>query len=329
MNKRIEWIDTLRGFAMFYVILGHAFVTKSNFIRKYIYSFHMPLFFFISGMTSKKYDLSWLDFLKKKAKSLLLPYLCLNIFVLILKYLFHFTLGIYNNLDLTQNIIHIFKGYSNTLPCIQSWFIICLFVIEVLFYAITKYIKNDKSVALAVIAVFILGYLNSIYSLSFLKFWHIDTALVGLLFYYLGYIFMKYLPVYNKVLLENKYIVLSGLLLVIGYLLQSVNGKISMNGNEYANVAIFLLASMVTIIGILVFVNIILKKSKLFRGIGVMSIFFLGYHGFILTIFKSFYPSFLSSDILTILTSFITLLIIYPIAVLALKYTPILVGKFK
>lgn len=327
MSKRIEWIDTLRGFAMFFVILGHAFVKRSNYIRKYIYSFHMPLFFFISGMTTKKYDLTIKEFLKKKAKSLLLPYLCLNIFVLILKYILHFTLSIYNNLNLTDSFIYLLKGYSNSLPCIQSWFIICLFVIEFLFFLITKYIKNDKYVGLTIVLVFILGYLYSVTGWNFLVIWHIDTALVGLLFYYCGYLFMRHIEKYNKIITDNKSIIICVLLLVLGYILQSINSKVSMNVNDYGNVFIFLIACFITILGIIILINILFKKSRLFKGIGLMSIFYLGYHGFILTIFKNYAPTMLSNDLLTVLTSFITLLILYPLAKLVLKYCPILVGK--
>ena len=78
MKKRIEWIDTLRGFAMFFVVLGHAFVEKNNIIRNYIYSFHMPLFFFISCLTTERKDISFFDYLKKKIKSILISYIMLN-----------------------------------------------------------------------------------------------------------------------------------------------------------------------------------------------------------------------------------------------------------
>lgn len=52
MNNRIEYIDILRGFAIFLVTLGHV-LEKSGYhessLFAFIYSFHMPLFFCISG----------------------------------------------------------------------------------------------------------------------------------------------------------------------------------------------------------------------------------------------------------------------------------------
>ena len=53
--SRIVYLDSLRGFAILLVIIGHLiqFNYKSgieNHIFNLIYSFHMPLFFFISGL---------------------------------------------------------------------------------------------------------------------------------------------------------------------------------------------------------------------------------------------------------------------------------------
>ncbi len=50
---RIGFIDGMRGFAIFLVILGHVLLMGFNLghalLTQIIYSFHMPLFFFISG----------------------------------------------------------------------------------------------------------------------------------------------------------------------------------------------------------------------------------------------------------------------------------------
>lgn len=56
MKSRVQYIDALRGFGILLVVAGH--LIQYNYSQCYttpvfniIYSFHMPLFFFISGMT--------------------------------------------------------------------------------------------------------------------------------------------------------------------------------------------------------------------------------------------------------------------------------------
>lgn len=50
-NKKVLWIDQLRGIAIFLVILGP--VELPDKINGLIYSFHMPLFFIFTGLTMK------------------------------------------------------------------------------------------------------------------------------------------------------------------------------------------------------------------------------------------------------------------------------------
>lgn len=58
-SKRIEYFDVVRGFAMLLVILGHCNMSIMASLNKFILSFHMPLFFFISGIFAKNmYDKS-------------------------------------------------------------------------------------------------------------------------------------------------------------------------------------------------------------------------------------------------------------------------------
>ena len=88
-NNRLKHLDIARGICIFFVVLGHAIIPsiRNNnkileYIYKYIYSFHMPVFFIISGIIFEnnvyKYD-SKLQFLKKKAKLLLVPYLTFSV----------------------------------------------------------------------------------------------------------------------------------------------------------------------------------------------------------------------------------------------------------
>ena len=54
-NKRIQYIDIAKTLGIILVIAGHI-VSSDTEIKKVIYSFHMPLFFMLSGMLLKVKD---------------------------------------------------------------------------------------------------------------------------------------------------------------------------------------------------------------------------------------------------------------------------------
>ena len=57
ISKRIEYIDIARGIGILLVVMGHNdFSLISPFLFKLIYSFHMPLFFFMSGIFFKPHS---------------------------------------------------------------------------------------------------------------------------------------------------------------------------------------------------------------------------------------------------------------------------------
>ena len=79
-RKRIELIDLAKAITIFLVILGH---TTGNLdtpmYRRVLYSFHMPLFFFLAGLSIKPSLVKgwemWLQFLKKNILALVVPFL--------------------------------------------------------------------------------------------------------------------------------------------------------------------------------------------------------------------------------------------------------------
>lgn len=73
---RIEWIDVAKGIGIILVVFGHCLLTGST-ARQLIFSFHMPLFFFLAGCTFRPRGLK--EAACRSAKSLLIPY-CLLFF---------------------------------------------------------------------------------------------------------------------------------------------------------------------------------------------------------------------------------------------------------
>ena len=75
MPKRIEYLDIAKGIGILLVVLGHNdFEVISLFMQRLIYSFHMPLFFFLSGYFINT-AVPFFDFFKKRFHALIKPYL--------------------------------------------------------------------------------------------------------------------------------------------------------------------------------------------------------------------------------------------------------------
>lgn len=71
-KRHIEWIDSLKGLAIILVVLGHN-TGGENDAYHFFYTFHMPLFFLISGfLFSMKPPL---EYLKRSFRHLMVPYI--------------------------------------------------------------------------------------------------------------------------------------------------------------------------------------------------------------------------------------------------------------
>lgn len=52
-NKRMEWIDVAKGLGLVLTILGHLLYSGTwSTLNKFIYSFHMPMYFILSGFVA-------------------------------------------------------------------------------------------------------------------------------------------------------------------------------------------------------------------------------------------------------------------------------------
>ena len=76
--QRINWIDWAKSIAIIMVVFGHIPENTNNFLIRYICTFHMPLFFFISGYLSKR-QTNLSKNIKKYWHSLIIPYFIYNI----------------------------------------------------------------------------------------------------------------------------------------------------------------------------------------------------------------------------------------------------------
>lgn len=80
-KMRYGWVDDSKGIVILLMVLGHT--NLPEFADRWIWAFHMPFFFFISGLfTGYSYPLS--EFVCHKAKQLLKPFIVYSVIVVLL-----------------------------------------------------------------------------------------------------------------------------------------------------------------------------------------------------------------------------------------------------
>lgn len=180
---RIEWVDTAKGLGLLFVFIGHL---KTPFLATWFYTFHMPLFFFLSGLVYK--HVCWDGFIGKRFKRLVIPYFCLG-FVIFAVWC----------------IIYAFQGKCNTEYwgmlrdfLIQRgfwtvWFLAALFFASILQWIVVCVAKDKKPLILILSSVLCL--------LAFIYYrlggkvlpWCIDVAFVAQFFMNVGYLTKNWL----------------------------------------------------------------------------------------------------------------------------------------
>ena len=164
--KRIEWIDLAKGMAIFLMVCGHTSIPIS--ISNWIWSFHMPLFFIVSGMLffPKRY-LSFITFVKKRCRTLLLPWIVFTIVTI--------CYSPTESLNLLSNCNNLFA----------LWFLPVLFITELIGYYIVK-IRFWGGKLIFAILLATIGFEMDIYNVN-LPF-DVEVSLYASLFYVVGYI---------------------------------------------------------------------------------------------------------------------------------------------
>lgn len=85
MNKRLDYIDTAKGIGIILVVIYHHLL-GAEFINNWISSFHMPLFFMITGYLyafRDDYTKPVGKFIVQKLKGLMCPFATLSFIVII------------------------------------------------------------------------------------------------------------------------------------------------------------------------------------------------------------------------------------------------------
>lgn len=294
--QRIKYIDILRAIAIFLIVFGHAIVhsLNSHIIFNIVYSFHVPLFFMISGFTFNNTGKEFKKFFKNKFFRIVVPYFIWALLFLIPYYLFgrdvKENLGNTGSFDLLENIYNVFYGvgaFSRLKQNTPLWFLPALFTMEIIFYIIFKIKDKIKYKYRDVLILIILFTLSCIsYKFNTLIFpFGINTLLNLGFFFYFGYIIRNY-SLIEKIYHKKICLIF---LSIIGILAGVLNDNVSCVDYFYGNILLFYISSISLSLVIFSIARRI-SKSDILEYIGKNTMGILIFHKLIIVVFQNKIP---------------------------------------
>ncbi|MEG6615950.1 acyltransferase family protein [Peptococcaceae bacterium 1198_IL3148] len=325
MSVRIEWLDSLKGLAIILVVWGHLNIPIEA--ETIIYSFHMPLFFFISGYLFKQNNRTLKQYVQRKVNSLLIPYFFFAVMSIPFGILLDFVYQ--NEINPLLMFMHFFFLSGSVGWNAPLWFLIVLFLIEVIYFVVNSSKINN---GLFIILSFVLGYALALSGMRYPLGLHLISW--GLVFYYLGNVARERLVIEKMATTIAKTLIFLIPLAIINIVFGlMMNVKVSMYVNQLGNYLYFYIAA---IAGILFMCCLMSKlpSFKILNFFGNNTLLVLATHYGALYVYKLidqpvFGHAFMddNSYFISILLTVVTLIVSVPLAHFVNKYLPFVVGK--
>ena len=300
ISQRIVWLDIAKALGIVAIVLGHTI--QGGLVKKYVYSFHVPMFFFLQGITfsvTKMEKRPFPAYLKHRAKSMLIPYY----FFAVISTLAVLTASVFITPPAEANISPSIQLFSEILfgYCDANrplWFIPCSFCVAVFGYGIVSMVNklcvSQKNRCRLLMIVALLGclalYVNDTYLHIYNLFWKADTAIQMLPFFIAGYIVMEF-NVLEQIfaLPKGEKICLCVASIVCGGALGIWNDEAGYLGNYYGYISIFYCSALISILGYLLAAKL-LPPFNVFTYIGRSTLSILLMHKFPLLVFQYLIP---------------------------------------
>lgn len=315
--ERLIFLDIAKGIGILFVVLGHIYAfnpnIKNGLFVVWIYSFHMPLFFIISGMLLKyrETDESTIKFVFKRVKGLLVPYFVFSIFTIAV-------LLLIEGATMSMLIVYIKRTIAG-IGIDTLWFLPVLFFSECIFILAKKVLKKDWLMIATVFLIYVLGNFFTNYD-------GLSIIFLARIFIAIGYITVGY---YGFELIKEKDLPVSMLIiiLIVQIILSKLNGFVDLNNIVLNNVILYAINS---ILGSYIILEIS-KKIKLNELVyfGKNSLIIMAIHLNLIYLFRKYVKLDVFNYVGGMFLFCLMLMILPGIIYILNKYFPYFLGKFK
>lgn len=290
-RKRLDYLDMAKGIGIILVVIGHLqgkdIFALSPYILPvctWIFSFHMPLFFIISGMLihyKKDLDKDMSLLIKKRFRGIMIPYFCFSVcYLSVVLYALIIERSIMPG-TLFVNLWYVLSTYGMSV----LWFLPTLFFGELIFLFITKNRSIGKSVTILLILAVLASFgawglqqltydtplLERLHELAIVILRPILAAVLIAIGYYAFLLFREHDKVSIKELL------LAFLLLLLGIFFVNQNGGVDFRSLVQKNLFFYYLCALCGSFG-----TILLCKNcrpiRILKYFGVNSLIIMAVH---------------------------------------------------
>jgi len=290
-NKRLSYFDMTKGIGILLVIIGHLqgkeiFVMSPYIVNVciWIFSFHMPLFFIISGMLiNYRNDLNkdFKIFTSKHFRSIMIPYLYFSaIYLSVVLY----ALFIGKTIRVESLLINIWYVIS-TYGMSVLWFLPTLFLGELLFLFITKKFAGKVSIFIILILTVFASFTNFSlqqfsYNTPIMERLH-EFAIVLLrpilasTFIAIGYYIYHFFQEHTKISIKELF--LGFFLMIIGFVLAFQNGGVDFRSLVQKNLLFYYICAVTSSVGLILICKNC-KACKLLTFFGCNSLIVMAVH---------------------------------------------------
>ena len=328
-KKRIEWIDILKGFSMYTVVLCHVNVYTP--LRNWLVSFNMSIFFMTSGATldiEKVRQTPFKQYSGSLCKRLLVPYLWLQMLSFLTRYAVNLA-GSHKEVPVVEYLKGILIGNNKIIgtPSNPLYYIYMLFLAQLGLWLVIRVTKGNKGYMAAILTVFSLV---SVCTQNIAMPWHINGVPNVMLSIFIGRLLMDvYLQ--NKRYLNRMSngmcIIVCAVLFAVGYITLRINGTPSTHGNKFGDdYIVYLISGFSTCIAFAL-IAMRLKGMKLLSFVGRNTLFFMGIHKPVLLLFEEIFEKYEDSMLFVVPASIVCFFMLIPLAQIANKYFPYINGN--
>lgn len=273
MKERVDYLDYMRGIGIILVVLQHCICDGGHPLATFIVSFHMPLFFFISGSVLKL-PKSILGGIKNKVKSIIFPQITLGIISILTTLI----IDVFIQKEILISDVDFLRRFA-------FWFLPVLFGMIVIMYLSLYLAKVVKGAMLIFLSAALCLFLLDNYSENYIQ-QMAQQIICALIFGILGYLVRPYVDRYNH--LESRFKGIGYVGIVIVAVLAWFNEPIGMYTNRYGCKLYFLIVAILGIFSVMD-IAMLIKSNYLFKWLGCNSLIIYVFQFSLIEIFNGVY----------------------------------------